>query len=160
MTYLNVENNTNIPKQNNHLFTTTMKLISAADKTQIISLLHSGLSTHQIASYTGYSTATVSRVASKHCPTISKAVGGCPSKLTASDIQYATHLISSKKADNAVQVTRQLRNMNNQSLSAQTTRRALKNAGLRAVVKQKKPLLTRSIGKLGYSLHWLTKTGL
>jgi hypothetical protein len=45
------------------------------------------------------------------------------------------------KADNAVQVTKELRNITNQSISVSTVCRNLKKAGLRPVVKRKRPLL-------------------
>jgi hypothetical protein len=52
-------------------------------------------------------------------------------------------LISSGKADNAVQVTHTLRSITNQSLSSETVRQRLKQAGMKAVVKKKRPLLTK-----------------
>jgi hypothetical protein len=45
------------------------------------------------------------------------------------------------KADNAVQVTKALQDVTNQSISSQTVRRNLKKSGLRPVVKRKRPLL-------------------
>ena len=46
--------------------------------------------------------------------------------------------MTSGKADNAVQVAQEL-NMNmNDRISAQTVRRALKNMGIKAIVKKKK----------------------
>jgi len=50
--------------------------------------------------------------------------------------------LSSGKADTAVGVTKALQNVINQPLSAETTRRYLKKAGVKAVVKKKKLLLT------------------
>ena len=46
-----------------------------------------------------------------------------------------------QKADNAVQVTKSLQDVTNQTLSSQTVRRTLRKAGLRPVVKKKRPLL-------------------
>jgi hypothetical protein len=45
------------------------------------------------------------------------------------------------KADNAVQVTKALKDVTNQSISSQTVRRNLREFGLRPVVKRKHPLL-------------------
>lgn len=122
--------------------TSIMKPLSSADKALIISVISAGLSFCQISSRSGHGLATISRIGPKHFPDLKKAVGGRPSKLSTSDICYATHLIHSKKAENAVEVTRQLRDITNQPLSPETTRRALKKAGLKAVVKKKKPLLS------------------
>jgi hypothetical protein len=46
-----------------------------------------------------------------------------------------------RKADNAVQVTKALKDVTNQSISSQTVRRNLREFGLRPVVKRKRPLL-------------------
>ena len=67
--------------------------------------------------------------------------GGRPSKLSARNIQHAIHLLSGK-AETAVDVTRALQDVVDGSLSVDTTRRHLKKAGMKAVVKKKKPLLT------------------
>jgi hypothetical protein len=53
------------------------------------------------------------------------------------------HLINSGKADNAVQVTQILRKVTNTSLSTETVRLRLKEAGWKAVVKKKWPMLSR-----------------
>ena len=56
---------------------------------------------------------------------------------------YAKHLIHMQKADNAVQVTKSLEDVINQSISSQTVRHSLCKAGIRPVVK-KCPLLKLS----------------
>jgi hypothetical protein len=75
--------------------------------------------------------------AKKHCSGLPKALGGCPSKLSENDLHFATHLITSGKADNAVQVAKSLAEITNQSLSSQTVRNRLKELGMKAVVKKK-----------------------
>jgi hypothetical protein len=64
---------------------------------------------------------------------------------------HLTHYIS--KAETAVQVTRSLQNIINQPLSAPTSRRYMKKAGVKAVVKKKKPLSTTGHGERGWTLH-------
>ena len=56
---------------------------------------------------------------------------------------HAQHLITSRKAENATQITQILQQVTNQSLTSQTTRNHLKRAGMKAVVKAKRPLLTK-----------------
>ena len=46
-----------------------------------------------------------------------------------------------RKADNAVQVTKALKDVTNQSISAQTVHCNLREFGLQPVVKRKRPLL-------------------
>lgn len=68
-------------------------------------------------------------------------------------------LISTGKAENAVQVTKALQDITNESLSAQTTRQHLKKAGMKAVVKRKRPFLSQCDRKarLDFAIshqHW------
>jgi hypothetical protein len=120
-----------------------MKPLSTADSNHILFLLNSGYSGEQISSQTGFSTATISRLRSRHCPYHTKSPGGRPSKLSDVDIRHAIRLIGSGKAENAVQVTRSLQNITNQPLSAQTVRNSMKKEGMKAVVKKKRPLLSK-----------------
>jgi hypothetical protein len=61
-------------------------------------------------------------------------------KLSPPNIRYAIHLISTHKAENVVQVTKTLSNII-KPLSPSTVRLHLKKAGMKAVVKTKRPLL-------------------
>ena len=57
-------------------------------------------------------------------------------------MHHAIRLIGTGKAENAVQVTRTLQDVKNQSISPQTIHQHLKKAGMKAVVKKKCPLLS------------------
>ena len=59
------------------------------------------------------------------------------------DICYATRLIGTGKADNAVQVSKALQEATNKTFSVQTLRNHLKDTGMKAVVKKKRPLLLK-----------------
>src|SRR3954453_16654392 len=83
-----------------------MKALSSADCSYILSLLDSGHSGHEISSITGAGIATISRLCSRYCPYLHKSSGGCPFKLSTTDIHYAIRLIDKRKADNAVEVTK------------------------------------------------------
>ena len=120
-----------------------MKDTTTAQVNLVLSLLNSGHTGYQISSRTGLSTATISRICSKHCSNIPKAFGGRPSKLSENDICYATRLIGSGKAENAVQVAKSLQEITNQSISPQTVRNRMKDIGMKAVVKKKRPLLSK-----------------
>ena len=54
----------------------------------------------------------------------------------------AVHLITTRKAENAVQVTKSLKTITNQSLSPTTVQQHPKKANMKAVVKRKCPLLS------------------
>ena len=136
-----------------------MHSLSAADQDRILSLLDAGHSATMIAASTSYSLGAVSKLCSKHRPYLSKSAGGHPSKLSSANICHAQRLISSGKANTAVDVTKALRNITNQSLSAQTVRHSLKAAGMKAVAKKKKPFLSKQHRKarMDFALahqHW------
>ena len=136
-----------------------MHPISATSQNHILSLLDAGHSAKHIAASTGYGIATISRLCSKHRPHLSKSSGGHPPKLSTANIRFAQRLISSGKADTAVDVTKTLCNVTNQSLHAQTVRRHLKVAGMKAVVKKKRPFLSKKHRKarMDFALahqHW------
>src|SRR5882724_5931337 len=120
-----------------------MKPLSPAQRNCILSLLDAGQSSHQISSTTGVHHSTISRLHSKYLPHLHKPSGGPPFKLSAADTHYAQQLITSGKAENASQITKTLMGIKNEPLSSQTIHRHLKKAGLKAVVKQKKPFLSK-----------------
>src|ERR1700683_4359280 len=60
---------------------------------------------------------------------------------TPANIGYAKRIVHMGQADNAVQETKALQDVTNQSISSQTVCRNLKKFGLRPVVKKKRPLL-------------------
>ena len=105
-------------------------------------MLDVGQSAHSIASTTGLNVSTISRLCSKECSELQKVTGGRPLKLSSTNVQHAIHLISSRKAENAVHVTKALTNIVNQPLSTSTVYRQLRKTGMKAVVKSKRPLLS------------------
>ena len=98
-----------------------MQPLSPAQHTHILSLLEAGQSAHQISSTTGVHTSTISRLRRKHHPYLAKSSGGHPTKLSSSNICHGICLISTGKPENAVQVTKALQDITNESISAQTT---------------------------------------
>ena len=118
-----------------------MKTISVQLRERIISLLDSDLSSRQIGAQLGVGHMTVSRVRATARSDIEKSQGGRPVKLTASDKRRLVRTITSGKANNPIQAARELKDTAEVEGSAQTVRRALKEAGLKAEVKKKKPRL-------------------
>jgi transposase len=119
-----------------------MRSLSDTQKNTILSQLDSGHSIHSIASSTGVGIATIWRLRSKECSELQKSLGGRPSKLSSTNIRHAVRLISSNKAENAVQVTKARSTITDQTLHPNTVRRHLKKVGVKAVVKSKHPLLS------------------
>lgn len=136
-----------------------MRSLSPATQNHILSLLDAGHLAKHIAASTGHSIGTVSKLRSKHRSHLLKSTGGHPTKLTPSNIRHAQRLISSGKAETAVDVAKALRDVTNQPLSTQTVHNGLKAAGMKAVVKKKKPLLSKKHRKarMDFALthqHW------
>ena len=119
-----------------------MQSLSTIQKNTILSQLDSGHSICSIASSTGVGLATISRLHSKERSDLQKSVGGCPPKLSSTNICHAIHLIATYNAENAVQVTKALSNVINQPLYSNTIYHHLKKSGMKAVVKSKCPLLS------------------
>lgn len=120
-----------------------MRSLSNAQKSDILTLLNTGISAVKISSQLKVHPSTISRLRSQYCPDLPKSSGGRPSKLSSANINYAKCIVRMGKVDNAVQVTKVLRNVINQPISVQTVHRHLKLAGVRAVVKRKRPFLKK-----------------
>ena len=116
-----------------------MKTVSDAKRNDVISLLNSGHTVSEIARRVNVSQATVCRIEKKACPDREKLKGGRPSKLTTADKRYCVHKITKGGLDNAVQVKKELRRNLHVNVSANTVRRALRDNGLGALPKVKKP---------------------
>lgn len=120
-----------------------MRSLSVDKLNIVISRLNSGQTTCQISSSTGVSIGTISKICSKHCPDLPKSSGGCPVKLSPANICHAVKLITSGKAETAVQVSKALQTITNKPVTAQTVHRHLRSTGMKAVVKKKKPHLSQ-----------------
>ena len=85
-----------------------MKADSPATQSQILSMLMDGKSAHSISLETCVNTSTITRLCKKHLPHIPVFSGGRPLKLSDTNIRHAPYLISSSKANTAVDVTKTL----------------------------------------------------
>ena len=97
-----------------------MRTLSLTQKNYILSMLDAGHFAHHISSITGVHASTIFWLHSKECSELYKLSGGCPTKLSPTNICHAIHLITTRKAENAVQVTKSLKTITNQSLSPTT----------------------------------------
>jgi transposase len=123
-----------------------MKPIPQEIRNSIIALLDSGLSSRETATRMGVSHTTVNRVRAEARPTAQKRQSGRPAKLKATDKRMLVRMITSGNVGTAAQATQELNNNTNAGVSAYTVRRALKEVGMKAMVKEKKPrLLPRHI---------------
>ena len=120
-----------------------MKFLSTDQVNQVIAFLELGQTTRQISASTGFSNSTISHIRTEHCPNLPKATGGRPSIISPTDKWHAIRLLGTGKAENAVQITKTLQDVKNHSISPQTICHHLKKAGMKAVVKQKRPFFSK-----------------
>ena len=107
----------------------------------IISLIDSGLTTRKIAAQLRVSQSKVSRVRKESRESVQKSRGGRPAKLTTRDKRKLVQLICSGKAYNVNLMKNELENITGINISSDTVRWALKQAGMKAITKKKKPRL-------------------
>ncbi|KIK19885.1 hypothetical protein PISMIDRAFT_658538 [Pisolithus microcarpus 441] len=112
-----------------------MRSLSSTQRNTILTMLDSGHSASSIASSTGLHCKHFTILRSKEHSSLQKSTGGHPSKLSPANVCHAIHLISTQKAENAVQVTKSLTNIINQPLHPNTVHQHLKKTGMKAVVK-------------------------
>lgn len=136
-----------------------MKPISASQRNNIISLSSSGISSRKISSQTGLGKSTVCQVLLELQPERTRLHGGRPLKLTPTNKRAIVQQIITGKARNAVHATQLINSIIDTPVCPQTVRNTLKEASLKAVVKKKKPLLSKGHKKrrLAFALkyqHW------
>lgn len=112
----------------------------------VLSKLDAGLSHSKISEMTGVSMGTISNLRQEHRPDMLRSWGGCPPKLSPTNVRYAVHQVTSDPPASPSKVAHELSEITGTSLSACTVRRYLHDAGLKAVVKPKKPrLLSKNV---------------
>jgi hypothetical protein len=133
-----------------------MKSITSAQLDKVLSLLSSGLSTRAVASQTGVSKSKVALIHKEMGPNKENVPAGHPSKLSPTDKRAISIQINTGKAENAVQVTQNINTILPQPVCVQTIRNALKQDDFVAVVKKKKPYLSKAHRKarLAFALKY------
>ncbi|KAI0998835.1 hypothetical protein K3495_g9363 [Podosphaera aphanis] len=119
-----------------------MRPLSQSKIDVILHHLDHGLSIRSIARECNVSVSTVSCIRKRHRPDLQVNLGGRPCLLSEHETRHAVRTITSGKANTAAEVAQNIRDMKNCSISVDTVQRTLKKAGLKAVVKKKKPKLT------------------
>ena len=118
---------------------TKMKSILDNKRNDVLSLLNSGHTVAKIVRRVRVSKATVCGIEKIACPDRKKAKGGRPQKLTIENKRYCVQKIAKGGLGNAIQAKEELSHSLKINVSADTVRRTLKNYGLGALPKVKKP---------------------
>jgi transposase len=116
-----------------------MKPLSTDIHDSIVQMISNSVSSRKIAARLNISHTSVNSIRKQVIPDVSKPTSGRPAKLTATDKRWLVRTVTSGKADNAVQLTQELQNCAGINFSTNTVRRVLKEAGLRALARKKKP---------------------
>ena len=120
-----------------------MQPLSKATIQQVTSFLNLGYNYAYIKAQTGVSAESITKIHQEHCPEVEVSSGGHPEKLSATNITYIKRYIRTSKIKSAVQAARVLSTVNKNKVSSDTVRRKLKSTGWMAVVKKKRPKLTK-----------------
>ena len=118
-----------------------MKKITKETQNNIICLLNNGLSSRQITAQLSISHSTVLREHAKSQTNAHKDKGGRPVKLTRANKRNLVQNLPSGKIDTAVGLAQDLKNSIGIEVGPDTVCQALKEAGMKAVTKKKKPYL-------------------
>jgi transposase len=136
-----------------------MKPLSSDTRNNIVHLISNGLSSRQIASKVGVGRVSVDNIRKQVVLEATKGGAGRPAKLSMHTKRRLVRLVMSGKADTATQLQQELKEVDGIQVCVQTVRNALKELGLKAVVKKKKPLLKSRHMKQRYEFavkyqHW------
>jgi transposase len=121
-----------------------MKPIKPSTVKNALQLLEQHKSIRQIAAEVGISKSSVHNISRTLAPTRSKSKGGRPRKFDYRNAFYIRLLIHRGTISTATQATRQYNDENDDPVSANTVRRALRDIGMKAKRAVKKPRLTKS----------------
>ena len=120
-----------------------MRRISDEIHNNVVSLLNNGISTHRVTERCNVSQSTVSRIRRKCFPNQSKPKSGRKALLTPMQKRLIVRKLTSGQIETNTVAQKYLSDNQKVIVSAQTIRNSLKQAGLKASVKVKKPLLIK-----------------
>lgn len=134
-----------------------MKSLSSDSISEILFRLAEGQSHRQISLATGVGLASIARLRALHYPTLPRSSGGCPKKISPLAIRHLTRSVTNGSCKNAVHATKELEQATGISVHPSTVRKNLHQAGLKAVHKQKKPLLSAKHKRARMDFALITK---
>jgi transposase len=113
-----------------------MKHTSRQKVYDVIALLKAGLSVSNIASRTGVSKSSVSRIKKQYnIATYNRAMGR-PKKLRIITLRFLLHLFEIGRATTAAQAAIMLQDRGLANVTSDTVRRALKKGGFKSIIKK------------------------
>ncbi|KAK4513552.1 uncharacterized protein ATC70_005554 [Mucor velutinosus] len=119
-----------------------MKAIAVSKVNSAITMLRSGVSIRKIAEKLSLGKSTIGLIRTEHCPGVKTSKGGRPRVLSEADKSYCVRKVTKERVSRAVKVTKMFEKNFQIKVHPETVRRALRTAGLGAIEKEKKPLLS------------------
>ncbi|KAK4513143.1 glycogen synthase kinase 3 [Mucor velutinosus] len=119
-----------------------MKAIAVFKVSSAITMLRSGISIRDIVEKLSLGKSTTGQIRMEHCPGLGTSKGGRPRVLSEADKRYCVRKVTKERVSSAVKVTKMLEKNFLMKFHLETVRRALRTAGLGAIEKEKKPLLS------------------
>ena len=120
-----------------------MRKLSQDQIYSITTLLDEGVKPEEISKIVGCGKSTVAKYRSKMLDHRSPPMRGRPSKLTSRDKRALARLVANGRTKTAVEATRTINLEREYKVSSVTVRRALREQGLRAIKRVKKPKLSK-----------------
>ena len=119
-------------------------MCSISDDTynNILSLLEQGVSICKIADQHHISKSKIQKIRAQHLPNLTSSQGGRPTKLSAQNKYFCIREITSGCSKTSVDVRQRLEADLNIKVCDRTVRNAFREAGLAAVEKETKPMLS------------------
>ena len=138
-----------------------MAKITSEQRDAVLRHLNDGLSVRKIRDITGVSKSYVHKIKKANGIEFSAKNSGRPAKLSPQDKRFCVYKVTRGRIDNAVVVTKTLREEVGVTCSPNTVRSALKEAGLGSIEKPKKPLLSEANRRKRLAFakkyqHWTT----
>lgn len=120
-----------------------MKPVTTEKRRRAIELLRGGLSTRDAAADVGISHQTIFRIRRQEKITTPMPLPGRPTRLTERDRRALVRLVTSCQANSLSELKHSVAQGTGMRVSKETIRTALRDEGLKAIVKKKKPLLLK-----------------
>jgi transposase len=119
-----------------------MHPLSTDSYNNILSLLEKGYSIRKIADQHSISKSKIQKIRAKHFPNLIKSLGGRPTKLSPQDKHFCVREITSGRSKTSVEIRKKLEADLQVTVCNNTVCNALREAGLGAVEKESKPMLS------------------
>ena len=121
-----------------------MKATTVSKVNSAITMLRSGVSIREVAAKLSLGKSTVGRIKLEHCPGVQNSKGGRPRVLSEADRRYCVRKATKERISSTVKITKLLEEDFKIKVNPETVRRALRVAGLGAIEKPTKPLLSQA----------------